>query len=100
VMGDDQRGDQPRGSAAAQRSDIRIAGVARKQDRIACVRAVDPDRYAGSVLVTGRTIAAVALAARKMKFSDNVTHFTEEKRAKIISSYLAHERDEYGRVGP
>jgi hypothetical protein len=35
-----------------------------------------------------------------MKFSDNVTHFTEEERAKIISSYPAHEREEYGRVGP
>jgi hypothetical protein len=29
-----------------------------------------------------------------------VTHFIEEERAKIISSYPAHEREEYGRVGP
>jgi hypothetical protein len=28
-----------------------------------------------------------------------MTHFTEEERAKIISSYPAHEREEYGRVG-
>jgi hypothetical protein len=43
----------------------------------------------------------VALAARDrlMNFLDNVTHFTEEERAKIISSYPAHEREEYGRVG-
>jgi hypothetical protein len=39
----------------------------------------------------------VALAARDrlMKFLDNVTHFTEEERAKIISSYPAHEREGY-----
>jgi hypothetical protein len=36
---------------------------------------------------------------RLMNFLDNVTHFTEEERAKIISSYPAHEREEYGRVG-